>query len=404
MAKQPSRREKIVTSARAQLDTAPATSGRNYLRGIPEDIKPYTPKEDEKVYLKFLPWKPSEFNRAAGGQTDIWVWNFFFQVHRRVGFNEESLTCNTTYNKTCPLCLKFNRLRSLGTRGDKKYYEQVLAPIRAQHREIFLVHNMQGPKDNIMYWEEANFNFGDHLRKQIDFDPEKYDNLADPDSGWVVGIKPSKETTGSAPYIKCDTLQFVQAKEPISDAIYNRLFELCPDNWIVPTPDAMLQKIASMDEQPQQAATRPGPVVVGGWQPPTEEEDFDRNGDGNDEGYVAEEEPAAVAPPRHPGPARPTAPRPAPAKPPARPTRQAAPEPEPEAEALQARPARRPVTPGKAASTPAPAPTKSAGKRPAPAPEPESEPQEDEYYEEVDGETTDDDTSTDEEFEEEDFE
>ncbi len=389
--RQQARREAIRAGSQGMMSAAPASGSKAYLK-IPEGLPLFQPEAEKTYYFRFLPWKAGPFNRSAKKEGD-WVWNYFFQVHSRVGLNDESYTCMTTYGKLCAMCAEFQRLQRAGVRGDKAYYQNVLSPIRNKNRELFLVHDMNGPKDNIMVWEESTRNFGDSLREKIDFNPDKYDNIADSEGGWIVAFKPKKETTGSADYVKTTMIELQECKTPVSDAIYEVIQTIDVDSFVVrPAPNTYERLLETRHELP--AGQPSGPDAPSVRSSPRSGSLFPalatgENDNGEEEGFdspPADEEPEPETPPvRQPRPAassRTATPPPRPAAParpgttPSRPAaRQPAPEPadEDEPSPAPARPARG-AAPTKPAAPPKPAPApKPQGRKAAAPPEPEAE-------------------------------
>ena len=243
--KKPQRREKAVISAQGQIDNAPTRGGRaSYLR-LPEDMKFFVPKADHIYRLVFLPWKAGRMNNT--GRPGEWVTNRFFAIHRNVGPSEASYLClNMTFGKPCAGCEAYVRAKTLYGK-DKIKFDTIVKPLQGKKREMFLVHDIDGDKNNLMIWEESVVLFGDFFRGAMGM-RKRYANFADFDEGLLVCIKGKEKAIGTNSCTEFSTIQFESRTDDfpetdgaVPDWMYEAAQKLCPDDWLIEVPNSKLK-------------------------------------------------------------------------------------------------------------------------------------------------------------------
>src|SRR2546430_2253178 len=125
-------------NAQAETEHAPTRDRiSSYIR-LPEGVKRFVPKADETRKLRFLAWEASAFNPSF--KKGEMASNLFLFVHANLGADNETMTCpQKARGKRCPQCENFTKLSTTHQRGDKEFYNKVLAPIKVKNRELFLV-------------------------------------------------------------------------------------------------------------------------------------------------------------------------------------------------------------------------------------------------------------------------
>ncbi len=119
---------------------------------------------------------------------------------------------------------------------EKEEWRKLNSALGVKARELFLVHDLDGPKNNLMIWDEACFLFGEHLRKKVDMS-SKYEAYTHPDNGCVVTIKGEKGSTGNGPgWVEMSAIEmepFAKGKSPMTDALLDEVDKICPDDCVV---------------------------------------------------------------------------------------------------------------------------------------------------------------------------
>lgn len=243
MSKEKQQRKKITASAEGMVNNAPSRHNRGTFVKLPAGLSFFAPAADKLYRLIFLPWEAGDNNPAypkGSGAT-----NRFLFVHPRIGPAEETYACAAKcFARPCFPCEMFHQLKgkqptARGTPEAKAYWNNVMLPMKFKDREMFMVHDLDGPPQNIQVWEEAPFNFGDNLRRRTTMKPE-YNWYADPERGLVVLVKGEKRNTDTGSFVMFDNIDFdLREKIPnwrkgqlpnfLTEAMYN----FCLDNYVI---------------------------------------------------------------------------------------------------------------------------------------------------------------------------
>jgi hypothetical protein len=248
-------REEIIVSAKGQVASAPTKNKAQYLN-LPPAIQLFSPTPGVNYVAAFLPWRAGKthpqvmFSGAYQIKPGDWVTNRFLSVHKRQGPNEENFLCNGDLGKACYVCERFGKVKNSqpprGTPESKKYWNEVMMPLKPSDRELFFIHLLEGEgsenKKNLFLWDESPFLFGDAFRKLFTRRPG-YDNYASPGkSGMNVSFSPVKVEKGDYEYVSCaEGIIMDKREEPLPDWLWDTIEKVCIDNYIKEAPYELMK-------------------------------------------------------------------------------------------------------------------------------------------------------------------
>lgn len=219
--KERAKRESRVVSAQGMIENAPSKGNKGtYLKLLP-GLKFFMPEVNKTYRLIFFAWKAGDHNPS--GKKGTWVTNRFIPVHRDVGPNNDKFLCSAkAFQRPCPVCEEFQRLRTAGKDWD------TIKNLRPQNRELFLVHDLDGDKNNLQIWDESTFLFGDHLREKIAAKPSTRNLFADPDKGKIIEVIGKKKKIGTGDCTEFSSIEF-EDRDPVSDELLAKADKFCLD-------------------------------------------------------------------------------------------------------------------------------------------------------------------------------
>jgi hypothetical protein len=237
-------RERRVVEAQDMLDNAPSTGKRGTYLKLPEGIKFFQPEKNRVYRLMFFPWPAGKRNVGETIKKGQFVTNRFVFVHKQIGPNDETFTCMAkSFGKECAVCNGFNTLRATSVDWDK------IKGLKFKNREMFLIHELGGPKNNIQVWEESTVAFGDYLRGRLE-GRASYKRFASPEGGLVLEVKGKAKKIEKNEFIEFFQIEFTPREEDEQE-IFDKLFEkieknkICPDEWLIEPAQDKLAKLFS---------------------------------------------------------------------------------------------------------------------------------------------------------------
>lgn len=214
------KREARNASAQGMVDSAPSKGSKGTYLKLPAGLKYFMPEINKTYRLIFMTWKAGDFNPATAKGN--WASNRFIPVHRNIGPNNDSFICSAkAFEKKCPICKDFQLLRASGKDWDS------IKELRFKDRELFLVHDVDGDKNNLMVWDESVHLFGDFLRAKI-ARKASYKFFADPDQGKLVEIIGKKKQIGKGSCTEFNGIEF-EDRESVSDELLALADKYCLD-------------------------------------------------------------------------------------------------------------------------------------------------------------------------------
>lgn len=234
MSKVRTQREARNASAQGMIDSAPSKGSKGTYLKLPAGLKFFMPEINKTYRLIFMTWKAGNFNPAVAKGS--WASNRFIPVHRNIGPNNDSFICSAkAFKKPCPICADFQRLRAEGKDWD------TIKELRPKDRELFLVHDVDGDKNNLQIWDESVHLFGEFLRAKIDR-KASYKLFADPDQGKLVEVVGKKKVIGKGSCAEFGGIEF-EDREPVSDELLAKADKYCLDTCPIEIPFDKLKEI-----------------------------------------------------------------------------------------------------------------------------------------------------------------
>lgn len=193
---------------------------------LPDDIS-FLTMEEGSYQLDFLPVKITDRNPDPDLDPGCLFFAWTYYVHKNVGIDEEWYVCPRESlprdkRDRCPICEEFHRRRKQGLEWSE------IKPYRPQHRQLFLVRDMQNQDAGLQIIDMAYFNFGKRLDETLDADEDDANSFfysLDEDGRHArVSITMSTEG-GFKPYPKLSVIQFKKRK-PITDLVLEDLPDL----------------------------------------------------------------------------------------------------------------------------------------------------------------------------------
>lgn len=285
------RREEMDASGRGGLDYAPSVSRIAYLNrnAMGKNVTQFRP-EKGSYKLIFLPWKAGKNNTTGNpGETVV---NRYFSTHAMIGPNEEAHLCLAQFGEKCAVCELFQRLKREGEKGNKTYWNNVLAPLKSKNRELWLVHDTEDRKnpENVMLWDESVHLFGDAFRS-VYKKRSAWENFAShkPGRGCIVEFDAEEKAIGQSSCIDCGHgIVLTPREDKLPGFLIDASYDLCPDDWLIKTPYAKLSKLVEQtggaaDEEEDEEEDRRTAVGRGARKPDEEDEEEDSDSDSDDE-------------------------------------------------------------------------------------------------------------------------
>ena len=195
-----------------------------YLK-IPEGIKVYKETPGAiNVKLDVLPYevkdknhpdKDEELDIATSGT--LW-YKRPFRRHVGIGPNNKSVVCPKTFGKDCPICEYRNKREEEG--ASNKELQKYNAKKRVLYTVIPLENDDCDEKPHL--WDVSFHNFQALLNEELEVDEDR-GAFPDPDNGYTLVVRFSKETFGNFSYADASRIDFEERDKSYSDEELNEV-------------------------------------------------------------------------------------------------------------------------------------------------------------------------------------
>lgn len=195
---------------------------------LPAGLEIFSPKEG-KYRFDIVPFKAGKGNEYA--EPGEWYYERTFWRHRQIGPKKQSFIClKETAGKPCPICDHAAKL----ARDPKVENSEVINALRAQERQVFLVHMVPADKGEdtgqVLLFEQAHNNFGallDDRRRTADEGETHIVNFDDGSAGATLKVVFKQKDTGMFKYLAAQSIDFIPRPRGLSDELLNHGY--CPD-------------------------------------------------------------------------------------------------------------------------------------------------------------------------------
>lgn len=237
-ARQQSEVDPYLQMAQEGIDSAPSLGKRGTYIKAPNGIPFFAPVQGRTyrlLFLAFLNSKNCPPPRVAGSHSllmQLWT-------HAAIGPNAATYLCaQQMYGQRCAVDDEFMRLKT--PRMPREEWDAI-AGMKPKSREVRLVHDLDGEKDNIQIWEESYHLFGVHFVALIGNRPA-YKLYAHPQRGMIVEVTGKKKAVGQGECTDFATIVMTPfSKEAGCEAIPTKLIErakkICLDDCLVKPPE-----------------------------------------------------------------------------------------------------------------------------------------------------------------------
>ena len=178
----------------------------------PEGVEKFKP-EVGKHELDILPYRVKVDNHPNADKGETWYQRTFF-VHNNIGPMDEKILCPSTFDKRCPICEEWARLRK-----DENADKETVDGLKAKERELYNVYDVGQPKLGIQIMEISFWNFGtlleEHLRSG-DLHKAQFSELV---GGSTLKVTMSKANSGTTTYPKATIIDFIPREDYAEDTL-----------------------------------------------------------------------------------------------------------------------------------------------------------------------------------------
>lgn len=244
--KKAAKRQRAVVSAQSMVDHAPVAGNKTPYITLPKGVKMFKPVRDKTYRLIFVPWIAGKGNETAAAGS--YATNRYLFVHKQLGPNDESHICPAkTWKKACAVCSRFQQERSKIRFGDKNAWEAIRT-MQPKDREIFLIHDLDGDKNNLQIWEESIHLFGNFLREKIARKTNRM-TYADFEKGMIIEVVGTAKKMGDrGECVEFKSVEFEKREDsdgnPLDlEAIYDLAEKICLDDCVKETSNEVLKKL-----------------------------------------------------------------------------------------------------------------------------------------------------------------
>lgn len=193
---------------------------------VPEGTEFYRAKKTrESARIDIIPYRVTIDDSPYASKGDMW-YEKTYNIHYNVGGGNSRCICPTTINKKCPICEYAMNLRRQPKTPE---IEEEIKSLRPKQRQIFNVIDLAEPEKGIQIHENAFFNFGKELEKEMnDAEGEnpKIADFANYKNGYTLKIRWDEENAGGHTYLKAGRIDFIDRKKQYSESILDKAVDL----------------------------------------------------------------------------------------------------------------------------------------------------------------------------------
>jgi hypothetical protein len=178
-------------------------SGGRATLSLPSGLSMWKPKKSGSHTIDIIPFRVTDNHLKYPKETlqftrpGKWWFERTFYAHRGIGVNSESYTCLAkTFGKACPICEARIRLNQSPHKDD----EEKAMDLKPKDRQLFLIYDNDDIDRGVQLWEEANWNFGQHLDKYVEGarkqDKDAYRRFFHPLDGFTIRLTATEKAIG----------------------------------------------------------------------------------------------------------------------------------------------------------------------------------------------------------------
>lgn len=229
------------------------TGNRNI--NVPEGMEFYRAKKGrESARLDIIPYRVTAKGLWYAEPGGLW-YEKSYKMHYQVGGGDSQCVCPTTVGKKCPICEFAANLKRQPKTPEN---EEIIKQLRPKNRQLFNVIDLAEPDKGIQIHENAFFNFGKELEKELaetEGQNPEFGDFADLKNGFTLKVRWDEEDAGGGnkrTYVKAGRIDFVERKRPYTKDILEETVDL--DNVLIVLPyeeiERMFNGVEDEDEEP----------------------------------------------------------------------------------------------------------------------------------------------------------
>ena len=176
------------------IDTSPSIGKRGTYVKCPAGVKFFAPADGRTYRLLFLLSTTGKNCKPPLVPGSLRL-QLYFHTHAAVGPDNATYICAASmFAQRCASCDVYQERSNIGRRLSTEEYNAV-KDFRSKNRALYLVHDLDGERDNVQIWDESTFLFDKYLLSLI-ADRPAYKLMAHPTQGLIVEVKGTKQSAG----------------------------------------------------------------------------------------------------------------------------------------------------------------------------------------------------------------
>lgn len=195
-------------------------SGGNYGHiKIPEGVRMFTPEVDTVAVLDILPYEVTDKHHMDKIEPGVLWYTKPYKVHNRIGPNDDSFVCLTTFNKPCPICDYGEELKQEEEPDEKK-----IDKTKPKYRNLYAVKVLsydgkkKFDKKEIHLFDFSYHNFHKKFETQLK-KKEDFKTFFLPEEGKSLEITFDEGSFGGFKFPEATRIDFVDRKKQYDEDI-----------------------------------------------------------------------------------------------------------------------------------------------------------------------------------------
>lgn len=179
---------------------------------LPEGVEWFTPRKGS-VVLDILPYRVSIDGHPQAKKGELWYERTFF-VHRDIGPEKTQVVCPSTFNKPCPVCEEWRKLRK-----EEGVDEGTVDALRPKERQLFNVIDVDKDPDKVLVWDVSFHLFGKLLEQEVREGDEDNAAFCELTNGKSLKVRFDEVKNGKYTFMEASRIDFVDREDYGDDVL-----------------------------------------------------------------------------------------------------------------------------------------------------------------------------------------